>query len=284
MVNPRARGMAGFLAAAAIGWLLPAQVAIGATVNFTTTIDGAQETPPNGSIATGSGTLVMDTNANTLSYTIVIAVPPPSGEVAAHIHGFAPPGVPAGIKHGLPAGSPKIGVWNFVEADQAGIIAELTYVNIHSNAFIGGEIRGQIVRVPSCGDTVVDGGETCDDGNNTGGDGCDAVCQSEPTNHYLCRQVKDLKVPAKFVAQPGISVVDQTGIDTCEAKKPFLLCDPVDKNGGGVPVPSLHYCCYKLKCGLKPAVNYDITDQFWNGRISTKKPKFLCNPCAKAPA
>ena len=27
-----------------------------------------------------------------------------------------------------------------------------------------------------------------------------------------------------------------------------------------------------------------ITDQFWNGTISTKKPKFLCNPCTKAPA
>lgn len=103
-------------------------------------------------------------------------------------------------------------------------------------------------------------------------------------NHYLCRQVKDLKVPAKFAAVAGISVIDQTAGDTCEAKKPFLLCDPVDKNGGGVADPSLHYCCYKLKCTAKPAVNYDVTDQFWSGRISTKKPKFLCNPCQKAPA
>jgi hypothetical protein len=91
-------------------------------------------------------------------------------------------------------------------------------------------------------------------------------------------------VPAKFVAMPGITVVDQTGSDTCEAKKPFLLCDPVDENGGGIPNPALHYCCYKLKCGLRPAVNYEVTDQFWNGTISTKKPKFLCNPCAKTPA
>jgi hypothetical protein len=103
-------------------------------------------------------------------------------------------------------------------------------------------------------------------------------------NHYLCRQVKDLKTPAKFVAVAGISVVDQTGSDTCEAKKPFLLCDPVSKNGGLVPDPAAHLCCYKLKCGLKPAVNYEVTDQFWNGSITTKKPKFLCNPCTKAPA
>lgn len=110
------------------------------------------------------------------------------------------------------------------------------------------------------------------------------VSTASAQNHYLCRQVKDLKVPAKFVAVTGISVVDQTAGDTCEAKKPFLLCDPVNKNGGGIADPSLHYCCYKLKCLTKPAVNYDVTDQFWSGRISTKKPKFLCNPCQKAPA
>ena len=102
--------------------------------------------------------------------------------------------------------------------------------------------------------------------------------------HYLCRQVKDLKVPAKFVALAGITVVDQTAADTFEAKKPFLLCDPVDKNGGGIINGAAHLCCYKLKCTAKPAVAYDVTDQFWNGRITTKKPKFLCNPCQKAPA
>lgn len=107
---------------------------------------------------------------------------------------------------------------------------------------------------------------------------------SPGSNHYLCRQVKDLKVPAKFAGVTGITIVDQTGADSCDAKKPFLLCDPVNKNGGGIPNPALHYCCYKLKCSLKPAVNYEVTDQFWSGTISTKKPKFLCNPCQKAPA
>src|SRR6185436_6673595 len=142
-------------------------------------IDGAHETPPNGSVAMASGTMTMDTDANTLSYNIVITVPPPTGETMAHIHGFSAPGIASGILHTPPLGTPKIGVWNFSEAQQPNIIAELTYVNIHSNAFGAGEIRGQIVRTPSCGDGFLDGGEACDDGNTTNGDCCSATCTFE---------------------------------------------------------------------------------------------------------
>ena len=113
--------------------------------NFTATIDGLQETPPNASPGTGSATLVLDTTANTLSYNITYGGL--SGtETAAHIHGFAGPNVPAGVLHPLPAANPKIGVWNYLEAQEANIIAGLTYINIHTNLFPGGEIRGQIVR------------------------------------------------------------------------------------------------------------------------------------------
>jgi cysteine-rich repeat protein len=33
---------------------------------------------------------------------------------------------------------------------------------------------------PVCGNDEIDQGETCDDGNTAGGDGCDAGCQIEP--------------------------------------------------------------------------------------------------------
>jgi cysteine-rich repeat protein len=155
---------------------VPARAAL---VNFAAVIDGAQETPPNLSPASATGTFVMDTVADTLSFNVVIVVPPPTGEILAHIHGFAPPGVPAGILMPLPLGSPKIGVWNFLPAQEANIIAGLTYVNIHSNALPGGEIRGQILRVPTCGDGILDGGEQCDDGNTDNGDCCDSACQYE---------------------------------------------------------------------------------------------------------
>jgi len=159
--------------------LLVAGHAQGAIVHFAATINGAQETPPNGSPATATGTFTMDTVADTLTTNITILIPPPSGEILAHIHGFAPPGVPAGILHGLPLGSFVGDVWNFAPADEANIIAGLTYANIHSNALPGGEIRGQILRVPTCGDGILDGGEQCDDGNNANGDCCSSVCTFE---------------------------------------------------------------------------------------------------------
>jgi hypothetical protein len=40
---------------------------------FSATIDGAQETPPSGSPATGSGSFVLDTTAGTASYNITFS-------------------------------------------------------------------------------------------------------------------------------------------------------------------------------------------------------------------
>lgn len=275
------------LAFGSVGWPGTSDRAHAATVNFSATIEGSQEVPPTMTGAMASGTFVMDTNANTLSYNIVITVPPPSGEIAAHIHGPAPPGANAGILFDFMMPGNKVGVWNFPEVREADIINGLTYVNIHSNAHPGGEIRGQILRVPSCGDGILDAGEQCDDGNNINGDCCSSTCELEADtcpNHYLCHQVKDLKVPAKFAPVAGISVVDQTGTFTCEAKKPKLLCNPANKNGSIISSPDLHYCCYQVKCvPKKVAADYDITDQFGDLRLQTNKPKFLCNPCAKAP-
>jgi len=92
-------------------------------------------------------------------------------------------------------------------------------------------------------------------------------------------------VPAKFAPVTNLTVVDQTGSFTCEAKKPKLLCNPASKDGSVVSEPDLHYCCYQVKCAPKKvAADYDVTDQFGILRLQTNKPKFLCNPCEKAPA
>ncbi|HSD10314.1 MAG TPA: CHRD domain-containing protein [Candidatus Binatia bacterium] len=225
-------------------------------------IDGAHETPPNASVAMASGTMTMDTDANTLSYNIVISVLPPSGETAAHIHGFSAPGVPSGILHPLPPGSPKVGVWNFLEAQQANIIAGLTYVNIHSNDFPLGEIRGQIERVPSCGDGFVDAGEDCDDGNNDNGDCCDATCgfeaQGDPCEGTsLCSEEGECDGEGECVAAPRggcrtalksiLLLKDDPSDDTKDKLVwKWIKGDATDQDDFGVPTGTTNYalCIY----------------------------------------
>jgi len=123
---------AGLLVAAAAG-----------AQNYTASLDGLQEVPPNASPGYGSGSFTLDA-AKILSYSITFTglVAP---ETAAHIHGPAAAGSNAGVLFPLPPGSPKIGTIGPLTATQEGWLnTAMLYVNIHSQTFPGGEIRGQI--------------------------------------------------------------------------------------------------------------------------------------------
>jgi len=109
-------------------------------------IDSRQEVPPTGSSAAGIALIALDVASDRLGYDIRFAGLS-SAETAAHIHGFAPPGVNAGVQHPLPPGSPKLGVWTYPAGDEANVLSGLTYVNIHSTMFPGGEIRGQLANL-----------------------------------------------------------------------------------------------------------------------------------------
>ncbi|MDX2131883.1 MAG: CHRD domain-containing protein [Planctomycetota bacterium] len=116
----------------------------GQIVSAVADLDGGQEVPANATPGTGFGLFNINPVTNELSYYISFAgLTGP--DIAAHFHGFATHGVNAGVVHNLPLGSPKVGVWNFTEAQEQGILDGLSYVNIHTNAFPGGEIRGQVV-------------------------------------------------------------------------------------------------------------------------------------------
>src|SRR5215211_2450288 len=85
-------------------------------LQYGATLNGAQAGVASG--GSGTGTMVIDTDANTMNINVVY-----SGLIGAqtdqHIHGFAAPGVSAGVIFQLPAGgSPINAVWNFTEAQQ----------------------------------------------------------------------------------------------------------------------------------------------------------------------
>jgi hypothetical protein len=122
--------------------------------NFSGLMDGSQENPPNGSPGFGSfsGTLDDITGAITLggAYSGMLA-----NVTAAHIHGPALPGVNGPVILPLTTSGGTAGTLNgagtYTALQIADLLAGKHYVNVHTSAFPGGEIRGQITAVPEPG-------------------------------------------------------------------------------------------------------------------------------------
>jgi CHRD domain len=120
--------------------------AVRADVMLTATLDGAQETPPTGVNGRATATFVFDDETNVLTYDIMITTPLTGAVVAAHIH-VAPRGQAGDIKvpldnsgHGTADLSSLAGLDDFLTK----LFDGDTYVNLHTAAHPGGEIRGQI--------------------------------------------------------------------------------------------------------------------------------------------
>jgi hypothetical protein len=162
------------LAFALTFWALSG-VATAAPIVFTTTLSGANEVPPSGSAGIGTGVVTIDGNF----LTVNVSFSGLSGNTtASHIHCCAPlgtnamvatttptfPGFPLGVQSGTylqtfdltlaSSYNPAFitahgGTVTQAEADfLAGLLGGQTYLNIHTNLFPGGEIRGQLQAVP----------------------------------------------------------------------------------------------------------------------------------------
>lgn len=93
----------------------------------------------------GAGEFTYDPATRTLTYNVTYEGLTGPG-VAAHIHGPADPGQNAGPVVPFPnAASPITGTATLTEAQAAELAAGKYYVNVHTAANKGGEIRGQIV-------------------------------------------------------------------------------------------------------------------------------------------
>jgi hypothetical protein len=114
-------------------------------VIFKATINGASETPPNSSTATGTATLTY--NKDTKIFNIIVNFTGITATIS-HIHKGAI-GVPGGVIFGFP--TPIVSPINYTSAvldstQNADLNLNLYYVNIHSAEFPAGEIRGQLIK------------------------------------------------------------------------------------------------------------------------------------------
>ena len=133
-----------------------ATLALGATIAFVgpafaakmkATLNGKSEVPANTSAATGNADI--DYDAATKKLTWKLTYSGLSGPAtAAHFHGPAETGKNAGVAVAIPnaTSSPAEGSATLTDAQAADLMAGKYYVNVHTAANPGGEIRGQVTK------------------------------------------------------------------------------------------------------------------------------------------
>ena len=110
-------------------------------------LSSAQEVPTNASTATGYARIVLNESALTINYTVVFNGLS-GNQTGGHIHAPAAIGANTGVAIGFPVVGGTSGTITGTIAINATQIAQIRahqgYVNVHSSAFTGGEIRGQL--------------------------------------------------------------------------------------------------------------------------------------------
>jgi hypothetical protein len=118
------------------------------TTHLHAALSGSQEVPHKGGAGKGEADVELNTANNTVSWKVSYSgLSGPA--TAGHIHGPAATGANAGVMVPFPsvASSTFQGQATVTPAQAAAIASGQTYVNIHTAANPGGEIRGQLTKM-----------------------------------------------------------------------------------------------------------------------------------------
>lgn len=138
------------LACGVVAILSAAGVSRGAMIDVFVEMNGANEVPPVSTDATGTLSGVLDTVALTFSFSWDITDALNGTPTVAHFHrALAGQNGAVVFDIGTPAGGPPWPlqgnlVWNMTSQDVDDLLAGMIYVNFHTEAHPGGEIRGQL--------------------------------------------------------------------------------------------------------------------------------------------
>lgn len=118
----------------------------------TNALSGDNEVPPVPTGASGEVTVNYDADTNLLQYIVEVEVTDPLTITASHIH-TGTVGVNGGVEVTLFSGPPTLVTETFsftdsallTEAQEAALLAEGLYVNVHTTENTGGEVRAQLV-------------------------------------------------------------------------------------------------------------------------------------------
>lgn len=168
--------------------LFAAAYASAATIPLTAILSPANEVPPAASTGTGTANLDLDIAAQTLHVNIVFSglnpttpAGAPSGTTASHVHCCLPSPFATGVNVGVATTTPTfagfplgvlagtydatldltqassynpafVSMFGTVAGAEGalinGLVNGLTYLNVHTTAFPGGEIRGFLIAIP----------------------------------------------------------------------------------------------------------------------------------------
>jgi Cu/Zn superoxide dismutase len=117
-----------------------------ATETFHGTLSNAAEVPPTTGSGSGTATVTLDTATKTVTYNVTYSgLSGPAA--AAHIHCGAAAGANSGVAVAFPsAASPISGSGTMTDAQIADLEAGKCYVNVHTAANKGGEVRAQLTK------------------------------------------------------------------------------------------------------------------------------------------